>query len=174
MKNHYLLLLLFSLFIKTLVAQDIPISGTIISADDKMPIPGVTVMLKGTTAGTTSGLNGKYSLVAPSNGVLVFSFVGMQTQEIPVDGHKVINVKMTDQDVPLGEIVVVGYSTASRKLISSSVELLNEDEIKNMPVRTIDGVLQGQTAGLTVNTQSGTPGGQNMIKLRGGELHQCQ
>lgn len=168
MKKPYLLLLLLTMFIQTIMAQDIQVSGTISSSDDKMPVPGVTIMVKGSTQGTTSDINGNYKLKAPFNGVLVFSFVGMQTQEIPINGSKIINVKMDDQDVPLGEIVVVGYSTTSRKLLSGSVELLNEDEIKNIPIRTLDGVLQGQTAGLTVTSQSGTPGGQNMIKLRGG------
>ncbi|MCK9203355.1 MAG: TonB-dependent receptor [Bacteroidales bacterium] len=168
MKKKYYLLLLFSVLFQNLIAQDISVSGTIISAEDNSPVPGVTVLIKGTTQGTTSDINGKYALMAPTNGVLVFSYVGMQTQEIPVKGHKVINVKMSDQDIALGELVVVGYSTTSKKLISGAIELVNEDEIKNIPIRTIDGVLLGQTAGLTVNTQSGTPGGQNMIKLRGG------
>jgi len=168
MKKHYYLLLLFGVLLQQVVAQDIPVSGTITASDDNSPIPGVTILIKGSTQGTTSNINGKYSLLAPAKGILVFSFVGMQTQEIPVNGHKVINVKLSDQDIALGELVVVGYSTTSKKLLSGSIELLNEDEIKNMPVRTLDGVLQGQTAGLTVNTQSGTPGGQNMIKLRGG------
>ncbi len=168
MKKHYFLLLLFSLLIKILVAQDIPVSGKVTSADDKLPVPGVTIMVKGITQGTTTDINGNYSLKVPSNGILVFSFVGMQTQEIPVNARRVINVKMTDQDVPLGEIVVVGYSTTSKKLISGSIDLVNEDDIKNVPLRTIDGVLEGQTAGLTVNQSSGTPGGQSMIKLRGG------
>ena len=168
MKKHYLLLLLLSALFGQLVAQDIPVSGLITAADDNSPLPGVTVLIKGTSQGTTSDLNGKYSLAAPSDAILVFSFVGMQTQEIPVNNKRVINVKLSDQDVALGELVVVGYSTTSKKLISGSVELLNEDEIKNIPVRTLDGVLQGQTAGLTITPQSGTPGGQNMMKLRGG------
>ncbi|MEI7500027.1 MAG: TonB-dependent receptor [Bacteroidota bacterium] len=168
MKKTYFLLFLFSLLLQQLVAQEIPVSGTIISSDDNLPIPGVTILIKGSTQGTTSDINGKYSLLAPAKGTLVFSYVGMQTQEISINNRKSINVKMSDQDIALGELVVVGYSTTSKKLISGSIELLNEDEIKNMPVRTLDGVLQGQTAGLTVNTQSGTPGGQNMIKLRGG------
>jgi TonB-dependent starch-binding outer membrane protein SusC len=168
MKKHYYLLLLFGVFLQQLVAQDIPVSGTIISSDDNLPLPGVTVVIKGSTQGTTSDIKGKYSLVAPAKGVLVFSYVGMQTQEISIGGRKVINIKMSDQDIPLGEVVVVGYSTTSKKLISGSVELVNEDEIRTIPTRTIDGVLQGQTAGMTVVSQSGTPGGQNMIKLRGG------
>jgi TonB-linked SusC/RagA family outer membrane protein len=168
MKKTYFLLFLFSVLLQQLLAQDIPVSGTIISTDDNSPIPGVTVLIKGSTQGTTSDINGKYSLLAPAKGVLVFSYVGMQTQEISINSKKVINVKLSDQDIALGELVVVGYSTTSKKLISGSIELLNQDEIKNMPIRTLDGVLQGQTAGLTVVTQSGTPGGQNMIKLRGG------
>jgi TonB-linked SusC/RagA family outer membrane protein len=168
MKKTYFLLFLFSVLLQQLLAQEIPVSGTIISTDDNSPIPGVTVLIKGSTQGTTSDLNGKYSLLAPAKGVLVFSYVGMQTQEISINNRKVINVKLSDQDIALGELVVVGYSTTSKKLISGSIELLNQDEIKNMPIRTLDGVLQGQTAGLTVVTQSGTPGGQNMIKLRGG------
>jgi len=168
MKKHYYLLLLFSLLLQNLVAQDISVSGTIISSDDNSPIPGVTVLIKGSILGTTSDINGKYSLKAPAKGVLVFSFVGMQTQEILVNKQNVINVKMSDQDISLGELVVIGYSTSSKKLISGSVEVVNENEIKNIPIRTIDGVLSGQTAGLTVVTQSGTPGGQNIIKLRGG------
>lgn len=168
MKKQYLLLLLFGVFLGRLAAQDINVTGTIVSADDNSPLPGVTILVKGTTHGTTSDLNGKYTIAAPVGGTLVYSFVGMQTQEIPVEGRKVINVKLSDQDIALGELVVVGYSTSSKKLISGSIELVNEEEIKNVPLRTIDGVLLGQTAGLTVNTQSGTPGGQNMIKLRGG------
>jgi len=168
MKKPYLFLVLLTFCIQALMAQDISISGTILSADDHSPLPGVTVQIKGTTLGTTTDIKGKYSIQAPANAVLVFSFVGMQTQEIPVNKRKTINVTLSDQDIALGELVVVGYSSTSKKLISGSIELLNEEEINNMPVRTIDGVLQGQTAGLTVNTQSGTPGGQNMIKLRGG------
>lgn len=168
MKKHFLLLLLFGVFLGRLAAQDINVNGKIVSADDNSPLPGVTVLVKGTVHGTTSDVNGKYTIAVPVNGVLVFSFVGMQTQEIPVDGRKTINVKLSDQDIALGELVVVGYSTSSKKLISGSLELVNEDEIKNIPIRTIDGVLQGQTAGLSVVPQSGTPGGQNMIKLRGG------
>jgi len=168
MKKHYMLLLLFGLCFCRLSAQDITVSGTIVSADDGTPLPGVTVVVKGTGHGTTTGIDGKYSIAVPLNGVLVFSYVGMQTQEINVGGRKVIDMKMSDQDIPLGELVVVGYSSTSKKLVSGSIELVNEDDIKNVPIRTIDGVLLGQTAGMTVTPQSGTPGGQNMIKLRGG------
>jgi len=102
MKKPYLFLVFLTLCIQSLMAQDISISGTILSADDHSPLPGVTVQIKGTTLGTTTDIKGKYSIQAPANAVLVFSFVGMQTQEIPVNKRKTINVTLSDQDIALG------------------------------------------------------------------------
>jgi len=168
MKKLYILLLLFTAFINTLMAQDITVSGKIVSADDKMPVPGVTVLVKGSTKGTTSGIDGNYTLQAPSNGVLVFSFIGMQLQEVQVNGRNQINIEMAEESIDLGEVVVVGYSTDSKKLLSGSIALVGQEEIKNVSLRTIDGVLQGKAAGVIINQNSGTPGGQNSIKMRGG------
>ena len=168
MQKHFYLLLLFGLFSWQLIAQNITVRGTIVSEEDGSPLIGATVILKGTAQGTISDIDGMYNILAPADGVLVFSYVGMQTQEIAIDGRKTIDVEMSDQAIALGELVVVGYSASSKKLISGSIELVGEEEIKNIPVRTIDGVLLGQTAGLLVSPQSGTPGGQNMIRLRGG------
>ncbi|MHC1777833.1 MAG: SusC/RagA family TonB-linked outer membrane protein [Lentimicrobium sp.] len=168
MKKPYILLLMFTMLISMLKAQDIPISGKVTSAADQMPIPGVTILVKGTSKGTVTDINGFYTLDAPSSGVLVFSFVGMQKQEVPVSGRRQINLEMVEENIDLGEVVVMGYNTASRKLISGSYGLVDEEEIKTIPLRTIDGVLQGKAAGMTINQNSGTPGGQNSIKIRGG------
>lgn len=168
MRKIYVLIMVLRMFIGTLQAQDIPISGKVTSATDKQSIPGVTIMVKGTTSGTATDINGSYTLQAPSNGILVFSFIGMQTQEISINGRKEINIEMEDEKVDLGEIVVMGYNTSSKKLITGSFGLVKESEIKDVPIRTIDGVLQGKVAGVTVYMNSGTPGGQTSIKLRGG------
>ena len=168
MKKPYILLLVFTLFLGTLSAQDIPIGGTITSASDQLPIPGVTVLIKGTSRGTVTDINGVYSLEVPSAGVLQFSYVGMKKQEIPVNGRRKIDLVMEEEKIDLGEVVVMGYSTDSKKLISSSFGLVNEDEIKTIPLRTIDGVLQGKAAGMNINQNSGTPGGRSSIKIRGG------
>lgn len=168
MKQPYMLLLLFLLFAGTAAAQDIRITGKVTSATDGSAVPGVSIVIKGTTRGTTSDLNGGYELNAPADATLLFTFMGMQSQEIPVTNRKQINVEMVEAKVDLGEIVVVGYSTASKKLISSSFGLVNEEEIKNIPTRTLDGVLTGKVAGLTITQNSGTPGGQNFMKIRGG------
>lgn len=168
MKKPYILLLVFALFLGTLSAQDIPINGKVTSATNQQSIPGVTIVVKGSTKGTVTDINGTYSLQAPAEGVLQFSFVGMKKQEVAVNGRRQINVTMEDENIDLGEVVVMGYSSDSKKLISGSFGLVNEDEIKTIPLRTIDGVLQGKAAGMTINQNSGTPGGQNSIKIRGG------
>jgi TonB-dependent starch-binding outer membrane protein SusC len=168
MKKPHILLLMFTLLISMLKAQEIPISGKVISAKDQQAIPGVTIVVKGTTKGTITDINGNYKLDAPSNGTLVYSFLGMQKQEIQVNGRKIIDLEMVDENIDLGEVVVVGYSTDSKKLLSGSIGLVNQEEIKNVPLRTIDGVLQGKAAGVSIVQNSGTPGGQNSIKLRGG------
>jgi TonB-linked SusC/RagA family outer membrane protein len=168
MRKPYILLLVLTLFTGVLKAQDIPISGKVTMAEDKHPIPGVTVLVRGTTIGTTTDNNGKYSIIAPSNGVLIFSFIGMQRQDLEINGRREINCEMAEEHIDLGEVVVMGYNTDSKKLISGSFNVVKEDELKIIPLRTIDGVLQGKAAGVTVNQNSGTPGGQNSIKIRGG------
>jgi len=168
MRKTNFLLLMFSLFISSLWAQTIAVSGTVTSATDKSPMPGVTVQVKGTQKGDITDTKGGYKLEAPANATLVFSFIGMRPQEIPVNGRKQIDVEMEEERVDLGEVVVVGYSTSSKRLISGSISTVNEKELDNIPIRTIDGVLQGKAAGVSVNQNSGTPGGRNAIKMRGG------
>jgi len=168
MRKSYILLLMFTLLISTLKAQEIPVHGKVTSGTDGLAIPGVTVKIKGTVKGTVTDLDGNYSINVPANGILEFSFMGMELQEVPVDGRKQIDVVMTEDQYDLGEVVVVGYGTSSKKLISGSIDLVGEKEIKNAPLRTIEGVLEGKTAGISINPNSGTPGGQPTIKLRGG------
>lgn len=168
MKKHYILLLMLMLMTSLLMAQDLSIKGKVISAEDQQPIPGATVMIRGTTTGTITDIDGKYAIIAPANGVLVFSYVGMQRQEVEISGRSEINLEMKEEKIDLGEVVVMGYSTDSEKLISGSFGVVREEEIKTIPLRTVDGVLQGKSPGVTVFQNSGTPGGQNSIKIRGG------
>ncbi len=168
MRKRKLLTLLFAFFAASLFAQTHQVTGTVTSASDKMPIPGVTVQVKGTTSGTITDLDGKYKIAVDPKATLVFSYVGMVKVEAAVNNRSIINVEMQEERVDLGEVIVVGYSTSSRKLISNSVGVVKTDEIQNAPIRTIDGVLQGKVAGVSVSMNSGTPGGQNSIKMRGG------
>ncbi len=160
--------LILLMFTGSVLAQTIEVTGTVTSVADNNPIPGVTVLVKGTQTGAITSTDGTYRIKAPSDGTLVFSFVGMKKVEMPIAGNRRINVSLEEENIDLGELVVVGYSTTSRKLISGSVEVVASDEIQDAQLRTLEGVLQGKTAGVTISQNSGTPGGQNMIKLRGG------
>jgi len=168
MRKIYLLLLMFTFFAGSLWGQTIQVSGKVTSSSDGSPIPGATVQVKETQRGTTTDVSGAYKIESPSNATLVVSYMGMKKTEVPVNGQTKHDVSLAEENIDLGELVVVGYNTSSRKLISGSIGVVNEDEIKSAPIRTIDAVLQGKAAGVSINQNSGTPGGQNSIKLRGG------
>jgi len=148
-------------------AQDINVSGTVVSKTDGMPLPGVAVVIKGTLTGTVTDVNGKYTINVPGNAVLVFSFMSMETQEIEIKSRKVINVILKDVAFDLGEVIVVGYTSESSRLVSSSLSSVNVENLQSMPTKTIDGILQGQSPGLLINQNSGTPGGGMSVRIRG-------
>jgi len=163
-----LLLFLISMFSGYLMSQKLLVTGNVVSANDKTPLTGVTVIEKNTQNGTITDIDGNFFIEVSPDGTLNFSFIGMKTVEEKVEGRRKIMVEMADDHVKLDEVLVVGYSTSSKKLISGSVTAVSESEIKNVPLRTIDGVLQGKAAGVSITQNSGTPGGQSSIKLRGG------
>lgn len=148
--------------------ERITISGRITSAEDGSTIPGATVLVRGTTQGTTSDLNGSYQIVVlPENTHLIFSFVGMITQEVAINNRTIINVFLVPAVLDLGELVVVGYGTESRRLVSGSLGVVSDEELRETPLKTIDGVLQGRSAGVYISQNSGTPGGSNTVRVRG-------
>lgn len=148
-------------------SQNITVSGVITSADDGMPIPGASVQVKGTSTATISDLQGNYTLEVPADGILVFSFIGMETLELEINNQTKIDANLQSSTLDLGDVVVIGYTTESKKLVSSSVSNVDVDDLENMPSKTIDGVLQGQSPGLQISQNSGTPGGGMTVRVRG-------
>lgn len=170
MRKKIILLLMLLVFIATssVYAQEMTVTGVVTSyMEDDMTLPGVSVIVKNTTTGTITDINGRYSIDVNANDTLVYSYVGMTTQEIPVDGRNVIDVSMIMDVENLGEVVVVGYGTESSKLISGSLGIVSENEMRDIPIRTLDGVLQGRSAGLQITQSSGTPGAANSVRIRG-------
>ncbi|HMM11185.1 MAG TPA: TonB-dependent receptor [Bacteroidales bacterium] len=142
--------------------------GTVRSRADRQPLPGVNVYIKGTTIGTATDLDGKYELRIPSDArTIVFSIVGMRTEEVSIGSADVIDVLMVEERLGLEEVIVVGYGTQSRRLVTGSVDVVKEDDIKSIPIRTITGVLQGKASGVYVQQNSGTPGGAMTVRIRG-------
>jgi TonB-linked SusC/RagA family outer membrane protein len=168
MSKKLLFLMLLPFFTGYIWAQTITVTGTVVTSIDNIPIPGVTIIVNGTTNGTSTDIDGVYLIEVAPDAVLSFSYIGMLTVEIPVNNTTTINVEMNDLGEDLGEVIVVGYSTTNKKLISGSIGSVTGTEIEDNSVKTLDGVLQGKIAGLIISQNSGTPGGQNMIKLRGG------
>jgi TonB-dependent starch-binding outer membrane protein SusC len=147
--------------------QQQTITGTI-SDENQSPMPGVNIQVEGTSVGTISDMNGKYSLnISNSNVVLVFSFIGYNQAKIPVAGKTIIDVSMTPAMSSLEEVIVIGYGTAKKSDLTGSVSAVGAESYRNQPVARVDDILQGRSAGVNVTTVSGAPGGTTSIRIRG-------
>ncbi|MFA6947282.1 MAG: SusC/RagA family TonB-linked outer membrane protein, partial [Pedobacter sp.] len=132
------------------------------------PLPGVTVRIKSTTQGTVADNNGNYSLPnVSSNAMLVFSFVGMKSQEILIGDQTSINVTMTEDAFGIEEVVAVGYGDLQRNKISTAITSLEPKNIKDQLTSSVEHSLEGKVAGLQIDQQSGAPGGSAQLRLRG-------
>ncbi|MGV8090509.1 MAG: TonB-dependent receptor [Mangrovibacterium sp.] len=132
-------------------------------------VPGATVLVKGTTNGTITDVDGNYSLSnVPSDATLVFSFVGMQAQEVPVAGKTVVNVTMSEEVTYIDEVVAIGYGTQSRAMITTSVSKMDKQVLENVPYANAASALQGTLSGVRVQSTSGQPGDAPRVIIRGG------
>jgi TonB-linked SusC/RagA family outer membrane protein len=161
------LLLAFFISLTTASLAQIQVSGKI-SDEGGQPLPGVNISVKGTTIGTTSDAEGRYSLLnVESNATLVFSFIGYANQEVTVNGRSTIDINMAQDVTALQEVVVVGYGTTKVKELSAAVSSLQGSAVTALnPVR-IDQAMQGQIPGVNITSNSGSPGGSMNIKIRG-------
>lgn len=132
------------------------------------PMPGVSIIVKGTTNGTTTDVDGNYSLTnVPDNGTLVFSFIGMETQEISVAGRTQVDAALNESAVNLDEVVAIGYGVAKKSDLTGSVGSVKADEFMKRPITRFEQALQGTTPGVTVISNSGQPGQGMSIRIRG-------
>ncbi|WP_035567078.1 SusC/RagA family TonB-linked outer membrane protein [Hymenobacter sp. IS2118] len=153
------------LAVAMLQAADGPITGRI--TDEKgVGIPGVTVLVKGTTNGTQTDVDGRYSITAPADATLVFSFVGYTSQEVAVGSRTAVDTQLRANVQGLSEVVVVGYLTENRQNVSSAVSSLDVSEATKAPVATATQALQGRLPGVQV-TGGGSPGAAPIVNIRG-------
>lgn len=149
-------------------APDRRVTGLVTSADANQPVAGVNVTVKGTTRGTSTNAQGRYTLDVPDGAqTLVFSFVGYASQEIPLGSQTTLDVKLVPTEQSLSEVVVVGYGTAQQRDVTSSITSLKSKDLQNQPVTSPDALLQGKAAGVQVVQNSGTPAGEIFIRIRG-------
>ncbi len=142
------------------------VSG-VVSDGSGMTIPGVNVSIKGTNTGVATNVDGEYSIDVPAGAVLVYSFIGFETQEITVNGRQQINVTLAEGSEQLDEVVVIGYGTQRRDDISSAVSTIRTKDIENLKQTTVDQMIQGKAAGVSVTNNSGQPGSAVSIRVRG-------
>lgn len=149
------------------LAQSKQVSGTVVDTDG-LPIIGATVMVDGTTTGTSSGVDGSFSLPAPANGTLNISFIGYQPQTIPLAGRTHIQVTLTGDETAIADVIVVGYGSGSKigSTVGSSVKVKGE-QLENKPTSNVADALQGKVAGLQVYTSSGEPASTSTMRLHG-------
>jgi TonB-linked SusC/RagA family outer membrane protein len=166
MKKLFVVLNLL-LSVSLVFAQNtITVKGKVTDSANGDPIPGVSVLVKGTTSGLITDFDGNYSVQAPGNGALVFSFIGMQTKEIAVNNSTVINVTMETSTEMVDEVIVVGYGKLNVKDLTSSISTIKTEEMAKTPTGQAMQALQGKVPGLQV-VSSGGPGDAPTIRVRG-------
>ncbi|HYF67195.1 MAG TPA: TonB-dependent receptor [Ohtaekwangia sp.] len=144
------------------------VKGKVIDSQDNSPLPGVNIVIKGTTTGTTTDSNGDYSIDVPDeNAVLLFTFIGYKVSEVSVSGRTTIDVGLVPDIGMLSEVVVVGYGEQKRSDITGSVASVPKDRLSKLPVTNVMYALQGSTAGLNITQGSSLPGRTGTVSIRG-------
>ena len=160
--------LLFVLTAGVISAQSIQIRGTVTDAGTGEPIPFASIQLKGTTTiGTSTDAIGNYTLSAPSNGTLIFSFVGYITSEMPINGRSVLNVALSEDTEMLEDVIVIAYGTAKKESFTGSASVLSSKELKKRQVSNVTNALAGAVSGVQAISSTGQPGSSATIRIRG-------
>lgn len=167
MKRSFLLFITSMLLYVSGYAQTLKIVGKVTSADNSQPMPGVNIKVKGSATGTVSAFDGSYTITAAPGNVLVFTFLGYSSQQVPVKESGTINVKLNPTSSDLNEVVVIGYGKAKRKDVTGSISSIKGDDLRQTLPTTFDQALQGKVAGVVVQQVSGQPGGGVSIQIRG-------
>jgi len=154
---------------QVLQAQAQEISGTVTGSEDELGVPGASVLVKGTTIGTITNLDGNYTLDVPADAnILVYSFIGMKSQEISIDGRTTIDVVLEPDIFGLDEVIVSGVASGTpKKKMSVTVGKIGEKALKEVPATSPGAALQGKLAGVTIVSATGNPGSAPAIRLRG-------
>ncbi|TVZ60290.1 TonB-linked SusC/RagA family outer membrane protein [Flavobacteriaceae bacterium MAR_2010_105] len=149
-------------------AQNVTVNGSVTDRANGIPLPGVNIIQKGTTKGTTTDFDGNFTLSeVPINSVLVFSYLGYQTREITITSDAPLTVTLQEDAEALNEVVVIGYGTQTKKEITGAVSVVSSETIEALKPTRIEQALQGQVAGVNITSQSGSPGGNTTISIRG-------
>ncbi|MBC5993637.1 SusC/RagA family TonB-linked outer membrane protein [Pontibacter cellulosilyticus] len=166
-----ILLLCFVLMLALLhqsIAQDRPVTGKVVDAQSDQGLPGVTVVVKGTSTGITTDAFGNFSITVPeTNPVLVVSYIGYTRQEVPVGAQSNITVRLQQDNQQLSEVVVLGYSEQTKQKLISSVSVVESQQLETVPLADVNQIIQGRAPGVLSTVGSGQPGAAANIRIRG-------
>jgi TonB-linked SusC/RagA family outer membrane protein len=165
MKTIYLLIC--TLFTIGVFAQETTLKGVVTSADDGQPLPGVTIAIKGTTTGTITDFDGNYVLSAPTGVVLIYSFVGMVSQELEYNGQAEMNVVLETETLGLDEVIVIGYGTQKKSVVTAAISSVSAEELEKSSPTRIEDALKGKVSGVQITQSSGQPGSDSKVRIRG-------
>ena len=167
MKKHVVVFLLNLCFcVSAAYGQEIRITGTVTDAENAV-LPGVNILVSGSSTGSVTDADGKYSISAPASGSLVFSFIGYESQTVAINNRSVVDLKLTQESKTLSEVVVVGYGVQKKTDVTGSLSVISTKEFAQQPVNRLDQVLQGRATGVQVTQANGSPGGDARIRVRG-------
>jgi len=166
-KSGFLSLILFGFAISLTFAQEITVTGTVAS-DMEGPIPGVNIVIQGTTQGAVTDVDGNFSITVPGpDAVLVFTSIGYASVNVPVGNQTTIDVILVEDVLALDEIVVIGYGTQKKKEVTSAISSVKSDEFNKGQVNNPAGLIQGKVAGLSITKPGGNPNDGYTMRLRG-------
>jgi TonB-dependent starch-binding outer membrane protein SusC len=167
MRKALFLFFLYCGFLIPAMAQQKSISGTVTGATDDQPVIGATVMVKGSSNGVITDMNGKFQISAPQGAVVEIRYVGMKTKEFTVGAASVYDLTLDYDMVGVNEVVVVGYGTQIKSKVTGSIAKVDGDVLKNIPVPTVEQALQGKTAGVFIESVNGKSTGTTNMRIRG-------
>ncbi|RLD22644.1 MAG: hypothetical protein DRI71_07220 [Bacteroidetes bacterium] len=166
--NKFLSGIIILLVSSTAYGQSQTVSGVVSDGETGESIPGATVLVKGTSNGTVTDIDGKYFLnVTTEDAILMISFVGYESLEIEVGNRSTIDVSLKVSLTELSEVVVIGYGTQKKKVVTGAIESISAEEITSTPILRAEQALQGRTAGVQVTNLSGQPGETPTVVIRG-------
>ena len=164
--NFWSVLLVWLICTASICAQEIDISGNVLD-NLNQPLPGANVLVKGATIGTQTDFDGNFTIKAPSDGILVISYIGFTSKEVSINGQTIINISLEEDASQLDEVVVVGYGTQKKSDVTGAVGTVGADDIENITFSDPAQALQGRMAGVNIQSQGGSPGANSLITIRG-------
>ena len=168
MKTIFKSLLFLLFFVPAFLIGQTNLKGTVTEQSTSIPLPGVNVVIKGTSTGTATDFDGNYQIEVNNGDIIVFSYVGYQPQEITFSGQETLNIELAEDAAQLSEIVIIGYGSVKKEDLTGSVDVISSEDFNQGAVMSPDQLLQGKAAGVRITSAGGQPDAAPNIRIRGG------